>query len=598
MSSNVVNISEEYSFSKMLKSLAEKSFKKEKVLYDNLGIEDVETLYNKFKSDYNSIQNSLIKNIFGENYSFLISFCDNDFIHKIVTTGKNKIQKTINNLNEIAEYIRRGNKENPKSGGGLYTISESFAQTRLEKIRELSQYVFDQIYESITTGDNPIIKIDNEEIKDDVENQLIANLEEAFLEFDYRYIKEGKAAEKEEDNKTYQTISLIKQEDSVKILRKDGVKKILFNKTELISIINTALKNLQSKYRKSTKDITFNLSVSNNEILIKFQALEAEPLNKNKDKKEIIAEAFYDTVYNFLPNDQQNAFYRFWGKGGGKINFINLGAEKLYKLLTASTESLVSGELGETMVSIFLKTLPKKQEEMVYIFGQTKGDTGDAAVDIGLKYASQKIGFQVKNYSSIDSEMVLYPQSNDLMADDILRYITTEQLNQFRMNIQKSLYWSNLDPIKKDKGKEEEEYRKNENLNILQDHIQYYLRYDEAEGAAKEIEGYQNNFYVLNFKIIPASVLFLLLAEIVKSEEKNIKNGDQVFFMTSQKQEPTEGNLLSKQNFKESYEKIVTSASQTVKPENVVEISLPQNYFYINFTGIKVEFKNAIQVFL
>lgn len=578
------------SFSKFLEELAEESFNKEKILYPS-GLK-LKELYNDFLNNYEEMQQQIIENIFGKNYSFLFSFCNNNFLHKIITTGEGNLKKSISNISDIAEKVRVGFNGDDGFVSGLYTITEQDANKRRKTVKKISSYVTETIFDSLINAS--IINIQNDqknEIRNRIKNKVGKYIQEAFESANYRYTKKGSSkAEKiiDDDNEQLQTITLYGQSDGLVLKKSGDFGKILFNQTELLFIIQKALKNLKSEILGSElkTQISVNLTVAKNEILIAFENPETKKTSDTWEKQ--VSDAFYITVYNALPSEQKNDFSIFWN-ASGQANFKKLGKDKLNKILSASTESLVSGELGESMVAIFLSTLPSEKQTLVKIFGQTKGKTGDAAVDIGLEQNLQKIGFQVKNFTSISSEISLYSQSNDVMANDITRYITDTDLNTFRNNIKKSVYYNTINKTLE----EEEEKRITENLMILQRHVQYYLRYDEAQGKSEEVEGYKNNFYILNFRIIPTSVLFLLLSDIVKQKENEAFIGEQIFFVTEEKQKADRGKILNKNNFYKTYK-------NTIKNKNLysLEENIPKEAVYINFTGIKIQFKEQLKAFL
>lgn len=597
----------EQKFSQFLIKLAQESFDKEKVLYKDLGnITNVYALYAHFSKNYETIQTALINRVFGANYSFLFSFCNNNFLHKIINTGGESIKKSITDLKNIAESVRSGKDDKGNNlFSGLYNIATLDAEERKKAIKDISFYVTQTIFGSLVNAS--IIEIQEVETNK-IERKLKTYIENSFENFSYRYTKKGsreKVTVDKEGKKEVQTISLYGAQNGL-VLKKNGdFGKILFDQSELIKIITNALKNLKQEVSNSKlKDkISINITTAKNEILINFESdLDNKNNTSNQINPEAISKSFYNIVYNALPNEQQQKDFETFWVHNGKTKFEQLGDSKFKKILSASTEALTSGELGETMVTIFLSTLPLEQQESVKVFGQTRGTTGEAAVDIGLKYASKEIGFQVKNYTSSVKDMVLYTQSNDLMAEDIARYITDTSLKAFRNNIRESIYYNGIGDLKPEK----EDERINNNLVILQKHIQYYLRYDEAQGKSTEIQNYKNNFYILNFRIIPSSILFLLLANIVKKEENKEFIGEQIFFVTTKKQSPERGQLLGKQSFKTTYANItknknifsesINSNSNTKNPCD--NLTIPKNKIYINFTGIKIRFKDELKILL
>jgi hypothetical protein len=52
--------------------------------------------------------------------------------------------------------------------------------------------------------------------------------------------------------------------------------------------------------------------------------------------------------------------------------------------------------------------------------------------------------------------------------------------------------------------------------NILVESIPYFMRYDEAQMETTNFALEQNNFYIVNFSFVPASVLFYLMYWSIK----------------------------------------------------------------------------------
>lgn len=261
----------------------------------------------------------------------------------------------------------------------------------------------------------------------------------------------------------------------------------------------------------------------------------------------------------------------------------------LYEILSKRTRAHVSGMLGETLFSIFLETFNEDNQSNVEIFGQTDLGTGQAAVDIGLITKElHKIGFQIKNYGSIVNTISLYSQSNKLSAEkEMKRYIEEKYYRIlhriFLENTEDSLLWTNNDNKTKDLLTEAE--------NILNKHIPYYARFDEAQIENSSI---QNNFYIINFSFVPASTILYIMAEAVKEMVENQKTKT-MFFLSSIKQEDT-GVLDAQTDFKGSWDSTYKEISAKIpnKTENLLS-SLNEN-LYVNFVGMRITFQNKLEI--
>lgn len=582
--------------SEFFKKKAKESFDKEKQLYKNEW-NNVEELYKSANEDngYENFQSKLRSNIFGSSYSFLFSFCDNKFLKKIITTGTGRIEKAFQD-GELT-FLRKTISERDSENGfqGLYHLTELEGEKREGTLREISRRTAEVTFDKLINS--KIITFKGEYYKT-VQELYQQSLYAAFSSFGYRFkekgvsgaVKKKKIDEEGKEISEFELLYLTADQEGIHI-QKGEQDQLYFDVEELKKILKQSLQQLPKTIQEAKKDINckINLTTTSNEFLVQFKSNN----DKSKDEKKFIsqvAEIFHNVVYKSLGEDKkqknkiqkdeievskkQNDFNNFW-TSKGEASFKKLGIKKIKKILSANQEATVSGELGETMVAIFLETLPTEQQEIVKVFGREIGKTGQAAVDIGL--VSSKIGFQVKNYTSIDNSMALYSQSNDLFANDIIRYLEQSTLEKFRNDI--SLGYKEKDEI--------EEEKVEENLVNLQESIPHYLRYDEAQGAADAVKEYQNNFYILNFRIIPASILFYIMAQIVKEQENKAKDLD-IFFLTSEKQKAGRNDVLkSNGNFVDTY-KIMREKKINNKNSKV----------YVNFKGIKVEFKKQIQLYL
>ena len=261
----------------------------------------------------------------------------------------------------------------------------------------------------------------------------------------------------------------------------------------------------------------------------------------------------------------------------------------LYEILSKRTRAHVSGMLGETLFSIFLETFNEDNQSAVEIFGQTDLGTGQAAVDVGLITKElSKIGFQIKNYGSIVNTISLYSQSNRLSVEkEMKRYIEEKYYRIlhriFLENTEGSLLWTN-NPDKTENLLTEAE-------NILNKHIPYYVRFDEAQIKDSSI---QNNFYIINFSFVPASTIFYIMAETVKEAVENQKTKT-MFFLSSIKQDNS-GVLDPQTDFKGSWENTYEniSAKTPSKTENLLS-SLNES-LYVNFVGMRITFQNKLEI--
>ena len=154
--------------------------------------------------------------------------------------------------------------------------------------------------------------------------------------------------------------------------------------------------------------------------------------------------------------------------------------------------------------------------------GKKSFGTGPAAIDVvsipniekGLK---QMMGIQVKNFPSVYSRgnIHIYAQSSKLINQS--RYLGTTDLQKvedFVRNKKKELKKEKIFP-----------YSIEENiLKILVKHIPEYLRYDELGKKDddsiiyKDFNTITSNFYMLNFRLYPASYIFSKIKEALSDQ--------------------------------------------------------------------------------
>ncbi len=262
--------------------------------------------------------------------------------------------------------------------------------------------------------------------------------------------------------------------------------------------------------------------------------------------------------------------------------------------------SQIAGEIGEIFFSLFLQTI-KRDNDTVKVLGQTNYGTGQAAVDVKIDTKTtmgkfQSMGFQVKNYTSIQDTLFIYSQSNKLSDErHMLRYIEKSMYsilqNYFlKQNDDENKFFIFRKKIKDNKETIEtvdEEEKISKTNNILIQSIPNYLRFDEATEQKQMDEKAQSNFYIINFNFIPASTIFIAMELALRYELQ--KNQQDLFFFTSEKQEKkvtTGVNLLSSW---------IPIREQMLSKENTKNIvSFLINNLYINFTGIDIHFKDNL----
>ena len=366
----------------------------------------------------------------------------------------------------------------------------------------------------------------------------------------------------------------------------------------------------------------------------------ATPATFEEDIKEISI-LFFNVIekeLKWIAVNDQKAIKDFeeWKEQGiqSLITLLRDNPASIYEIGTKSTRAHTSGMLGETLFSLLLTESNLKDGDLIYqkkvqILGQTsKGGTGEAAVD--TKLVSEKlgtIGFQIKNYSTSKNIAVLYNTSNSLYDEKSMsRYIKSNAYKAL-MEIFERIYWNK---------NWEENIEKAE--NIFNEHLPYYIRYDEA---AIESSTEQSNFYIINFNFIPASVIFIYMIQAlgIQLEEFEIssstKNTENFFYFSplEVKKEkldamtkagygevmPLVQDGIIKNSFKDSWlqtfntikketdnggyytaKTINSFQSDDKKPRTKTDnlLSALHDDVRINFTGVKLNFSDKVELLL
>lgn len=175
-----------------------------------------------------------------------------------------------------------------------------------------------------------------------------------------------------------------------------------------------------------------------------------------------------------------------------------------------SNGSNVIGHVGEGFAKFYLNSM---KEGVAKIYGQDSNKLGQQAhVDVGY----DGIGLQVKNYSSVVNKFHLYETDVSVFTKAITRYIgDIEGIGQGNeIVIQLRFLAAEHYNIE---GSKNIISLKNAVKNVLELNIAYWTRYDDFQS---NLDNMKNNFFLLNFKLIPASLIFQYLIINIKNKQK------------------------------------------------------------------------------
>lgn len=181
-----------------------------------------------------------------------------------------------------------------------------------------------------------------------------------------------------------------------------------------------------------------------------------------------------------------------------------------------SSGAAVIGHVGEHFASFYLGL------DTTEIYGQDPNKLGQQAhVDVAFvnKEANTALsGFQVKNYSSVINSFHLYDTDVSVFRKDIRRYISHESVKNDEDIIVQLRYLSANQYLFKNTTA-----MKNSVKKVLEMNFEYWSRYGDFQSNLGDLK---NNFFILNFKMIPASLIFQKIICELKEKKSNNKYFD------------------------------------------------------------------------
>lgn len=327
--------------------------------------------------------------------------------------------------------------------------------------------------------------------------------------------------------------------------------------------------------------------------------------------KEIMSNIFYDTLKGTLQNnlvvkdnqvDVISSFNKWWAEKGEKgfLKMLDNNPTQIYEIASKSAEANVAGMLGETLMGLFLSNI-EIPGSVVKVLGQSDHGNGQAAVDLKIMFPDNEgsiktAGFQIKQYAASESsgnKVDLYSDTSLKLSDThMARYLEATYLEKIRAIFFKKdyeSYWLNSTEGSKNGGIENSSIE--ETKNILNAHLMYFMRYDEAQmknGTFDELE--QNNFYIINFRFIPASSLFILAAFAIEDQLgiEMTSTKDFFFFSETVKHVGKQNNMMS------SLIRYINlpEVQEASKSDNLCEYMIDD--FRLNFVGFSVNFKQQL----
>ena len=240
--------------------------------------------------------------------------------------------------------------------------------------------------------------------------------------------------------------------------------------------------------------------------------LNSSLLDKNNESNQ-----FNRTFSSFISSQLKNASDKFsnakqyWSevisKNTGLINSINTWGQSY------TSGAAVIGHVGEHFASFYLGLDATK------IYGQDLNKLGQQA-HVDVAYINKQTnaalsGFQVKNYSSVVNSFHLYDTDVSVFRKDIRRYINSDSTSDNEDIIVQLRYLSANQYLFKNTSA-----MKNSIKKVLEMNFEYWSRYGDFQSNLGDLK---NNFFILNFKMIPASLIFQKMICELKDKKSNNK---------------------------------------------------------------------------
>ena len=599
---------------------AQESFRSESLLYkqmENNIYYSVDKLYFSLKDPmgFKKFQDELQKAVYGENAEWIQYLYDRTVIKNIVTTGSAKITDLykIGGKNYSTEYFSVGQIRSKKGN-----VTSEQVRAQIKKLAADLTDNFKEMYDRTDINNSKEFEAMIAEIRQGITRGLMLNgFRAKFKQDDATHLS----------GKTRVNIFTLSEEDENKyVFTSPKITEIYLRQEELVDVIQKSTKDIVNKY-KDVLGISYTTSTSTFTAAINFindsGFLKRDVKNASSQDLEQIQRWVYENAENIAAKFLEEIVYAINqahpGKSTGNIfsyqstlaSMIQKDAHLAMEIYKANTESSVSGTLGEILFAALL-TAMKMEEKTVQILGQEITTSGSAAVDVLLTKKEgdliQKAGFQLKNYSSVQDEVVLYSQANKFYGGSgdknaMERYIESSTLSEL-YKLAREIFIERSMPFGSNVATGGDHF--NTLRNVLAQSIPNYIRYDQADLTDDSFG--KNNFYVINFQFIPASVIFYTLAVSLLEQEKYLEKQNMFFFQGMHGAKSKHGNLLSgyPDDLADSWDRswmTIRDAKLGELGKNKLLDPYPEDVpnvwkenLYLNFKGVQIKFKNALSI--
>lgn len=587
------------------------------------------------------------------NYEWIMGLSNKGFVDSIIKTGTIKMQEYVRLSGRKAEYLQQSEITSRKSGGDEYVLNPVFLKNRLLK---MSQDMGKELIESFKKDVRKNGMKQNDVFFRQFSQDLLANLDIAFLTHQYTVRSRRKNAstgKMENVKETSQQLFMISANQDQKkgklevfcttdangisfledmnffsFTREDSYQIIqdAFNKT-ICQKIKDKNGNDTSRYKYKDLKGILSFTVDKSEFIKQAEGKKINLSNLSITNLEKLASIFLGVVRQSLQEWRRrkqdaitDSFWEIDDLKGPMVRILQAQPHLIEEIFKGTTNyAATSGTIGEVMFGVMIQALINEGAgEQVRIVGQNKSNSGkDVAVDVVLsKLVDGELklfGFQIKNYTNIgtftfnDSHGNFYDEKYiGRYLNDAKRAMLYELANRLWLYRKQPQWWINENMLKKDYiygGDRIAEHM----LELLYSNINSFLRYDQCD--LDEYIGV-NDFYVVGFNFIPASIIFYAFAQALQKTDQVLQLKDFYFSYGNMEKNP---NLPLLKTWDNSWRRMAETFASLghASPQDVQEFLTPytgqegdpppnkwKENLKLNYSSVKFNFKEKLEVFL
>ena len=228
----------------------------------------------------------------------------------------------------------------------------------------------------------------------------------------------------------------------------------------------------------------------------------------SEDNQSLPTKKVFDSISQLALSSENNVSEEL------KIWFTQIFFPALSQATEAKMRGYVStiqGSVGETIFTVLTR---ETMGEQVYQLGRArnkKSQQAHADIAIELEKEMGKVGIQAKIYKN--NIVDLYGDSKvNFAADEAIRYLGSgDALVAFRFFLVNGTILNSINNTDK--------YNQEFFIDVLKQRLDYFIRVGDGLSTLEDIK---NNFYLINFNLVPTSSILFLLRDTIISQNKKL----------------------------------------------------------------------------